>query len=347
MREPSFLQSSEWEEFQRRLGVATQRIGGALIVERATPLGRYWYLARARLTAELLTEIHAQAKKNGGLFIRIDPQEKLSISNYQISTTLPTQPQDTLVLDLTPSVNELFKNFHEKTRYNIRLAERKGITVTRASTSNSKELSAFLALSNKTSQRQNFHYHSTHYYQILLRVLGSNETPLNACLSAGKARLTVNAWTAWRYDQPVAAILTLADAQTKQSYYLHGASDHTARTLMAPHLLQWVAIQKAKELGCATYDFWGIAPPKSVAVIAKNRERRISCHCEESRATQQSDSCAFDPAHPWAGITRFKLGFGGEVVHYPDSVDLVLSPAPYTLYKLLRPIGRALRYMLY
>lgn len=87
--------------------------------------------------------------------------------------------------------------------------------------------------------------------------------------------------------------------------YYYGASDHHYRKVMAPYLLQWEAIKEAKKRGCKYYDFLGIAPEGAVN-------------------------------HRWAGVTQFKMKFGGEVLDYPKAKDLVLRPFWYFLYKLAK-----------
>lgn len=87
--------------------------------------------------------------------------------------------------------------------------------------------------------------------------------------------------------------------------YYYGASDHGKRHLMAPYLVQWTAIQEAKKRGCQFYDFLGIAPEG-----AKN--------------------------HPWAGVTDFKMKFGGRIENYPKAFDWVLRPLWMTLYSLYK-----------
>lgn len=101
--------------------------------------------------------------------------------------------------------------------------------------------------------------------------------------------------------------------------YLFGASDYKFRSLMAPHLLQWEAIKKGKDEGFQYYDFFGIAPHE------KNNN---------------PEGYPYDPKHQYAGVTRFKLGFGGEVFEQPGTYDLIIRPVKYKIYKLLRTIRR-------
>lgn len=87
--------------------------------------------------------------------------------------------------------------------------------------------------------------------------------------------------------------------------YVHGASSDTKKSLMAPYALHWHLIQDAKRHGMTAYDWWGIAPEG-------------------------------DPHHRLAGVTRFKRGFGGEVVELPRTQDIVLRPWMYRAYRLAR-----------
>ena len=91
--------------------------------------------------------------------------------------------------------------------------------------------------------------------------------------------------------------------------YLHGASSNEYRNIMAPYLLQWEAIMDAKKAGYEYYDFWGIAPDDN-------------------------------PRHKWAGVTRFKKGFGGTQINYPGTFDLVISKPWYMIYKIVRFLNR-------
>lgn len=96
-----------------------------------------------------------------------------------------------------------------------------------------------------------------------------------------------------------AMILFWGDTAT----YLHGGADFNYRQLMAPHLLHWEMIKQAKNDGYQFYDLGGIT-------LFSN--------------------------HPWAGITRFKLGFGAQVRSSGGAYDLIFQPFWYNLYNLLR-----------
>ena len=105
---------------------------------------------------------------------------------------------------------------------------------------------------------------------------------------------------AYYNNEPVAGSIILSCGDT--AYYLHGASDYSQRQLMAPYALHWENIKKFKSLKFKSYDLWGIDPQR------------------------------------WPGVTRFKLGWGGEQKEYPGSFDLVVSRFWYFIYNLARKI---------
>jgi lipid II:glycine glycyltransferase (peptidoglycan interpeptide bridge formation enzyme) len=293
----SFLQSKAWEQFQHASGKKTTRVDGALIIEYTTPLGSYYYAPRPNVTATTFQALVDHGRESGAMFIRIDPETTTDGFPGAVQKVPATAPQDSLLLHLKPT-EELLAGFHEKTRYNIRLAERKGVTVTESAEPDSKELQAFIALSTGTAERQAFRYHPANYYQMMLKTLGP----------ANDENVTVSVLVAWQGETPVAALIALWTPSI--AYYLHGASSYEHRSLMAPHLLQFKTMEQALSRGCARYDFWGIAPDGA------------------------------PDSHPWAGVTRFKLGFGGQRTHHPDSFAIVLKSIQYQLYLVARGIRR-------
>ncbi len=95
--------------------------------------------------------------------------------------------------------------------------------------------------------------------------------------------------------------------------YLYGASDYEYRNLMAPYLIQWEGIKMGKDLSCKLYDFFGVAPVKDGI---------------------------YDLKHQYAGVTRFKLGFGGAPYQVPGTFDLVINKNKYRMYNFLRKLRR-------
>ena len=125
---------------------------------------------------------------------------------------------------------------HSKTRYNIRLAERKGVTI-----DNKKDLKLFWDLNMTTTKRNRYQSHPKSYCEKLLKL--PNTYQINSYFE----------------NKPVACVILFKHGKTL--YYFIGASSNEHRNLMAPYLLQWEAIKLGKTLGCEVYDFWGMAPP--------------------------------------------------------------------------------------
>lgn len=272
----SFLQSFAWGEFQiaaghavRRfaLGEGTEILAVASIVEYRLPLGFcYWYLPRgpvvaSQLPAEkrnaiwshLLGQIRSAAKKQRVIFLRLDPALVVEsgtaseISAERLGLQLVSgsvQPKDTLVLDLTKKEEELLADMKPKTRYNLRLAEKKGVQVI-ATEGSGPDFEDFWRLMEETSARDGIVSHPRSYYARMLRTLNAAEGALRCRLYLAK------------FEGKVIAANIVLHFGT-YAVYLHGSSSDAQRNLMAPYLLQWRQIMDAKGAGCRIYDFWGI-----------------------------------------------------------------------------------------
>jgi len=228
---------------------------------------------------------------NRSLFIRFEPSEK--VESPRIKKTISITPAATLITSLEPSVHELLAAMHPKTRYNIGLAQRKGVEIKFFET---KDFNTVWPLFQETAERDGFRIHPKKHYQDLLNLEGDS--------------LRVFLVAAFFESKPLAANIMVDFHKTRT--YLHGASSNQDRNLMAPFLLHWELMKEAKERGLKFYDWWGIASTD-------------------------------DPKDPWAGITRFKKGFGGEVVKYPGTFDYILKPFGYWLYQISRAIMRKIR----
>ena len=312
-----FLQSFEWGEFQTAVSRQVFRyavfehgkiLAVASAVEHSLSMGlKYWYLPRGPIAfasagdAEqaaifdfFIKALKEKAKTRGVIFVRMEPPlekskrgmwDKFDLKNVAGSV----QPKDTLVLDLQKSEEDLLGEMKPKTRYNIRLAEKKGVEVfSEGFTANSFE--EFWKLIQETSSRDGIVSHSKDYYRKMLEVLGA------------QGNLKCKLYFARYENRTIAANIVLSFGG--YVIYLHGASSNDLRNLMAPYLLQWRQIQDAKNVAAKTYDFWGIT---------------------------------VDNAQPkWAGITRFKKGFGGKEVSYVGVYDLVINKFLYDLYARFR-----------
>jgi lipid II:glycine glycyltransferase (peptidoglycan interpeptide bridge formation enzyme) len=137
-----FLQSAEWLDFQETAGRKTWRLamfneqgniaGLCGAIEHAVRFGKkYFYIPRGPIgePEELINEMIKLAKKENSIFLKIEPSVKFQVLNLWFQETTPVQPRKTLVLDLNKSEEELLSSMHEKTRYNIRLAEKKNLSI--------------------------------------------------------------------------------------------------------------------------------------------------------------------------------------------------------------------------
>ncbi len=312
----SFLQSWQWGEMQGKLGVPYWRLteegeqgitGAALVVARQMPMGRKWLYvprgpiskasetsksseARAGFTG-LADQLLSLAEQQGAVFIRIEPAEIPTSDGWRKAAN-DVQPRHTLVLDLTKGEEELLSEMHQKTRYNIRLAEKRGVRI--RFSSDPADLDHFLRLSKDVHSRSAFSYHPDHYYRAMSEALSPTQN-FEIALAEYEG-------------QALAAHILVSFGDTVT--YVHGASSSSQRELMAPHLLQWESIKRAKSAGYRTYDFFGVKPPEA------------------------------DEKHSWSGITRFKEGFGGQRITYPGAYDYVLDPVWYWTYSTSRKLRR-------
>lgn len=292
MTSGAFLQSKQWADFQRSTGREAVFVEGVgLFVMNALPFGwKYAFCPKGPTTGVSVETLRIVADNLDVVFLRVEPTQRFDLqSTRRLKQTTAISPSHTLVTDLTKSEPDLLAAMHEKTRYNVRLAERKGVTVSIGTDS----IDDVWPLFEQTASRGQFRLHPKSYYQKML------------------ASGVVFIATAKVGDQIVAANLMVDFDGTRT--YLHGASGETHRNVMAPFLLHWELIKDAKRKGIEAYDWWGVAPEGA------------------------------DESHPWNGITRFKLGFGGNRLDSPGTFDFVARPLEYTIYKILRSIRRRAR----
>lgn len=239
-----FLQSWEWGEIQDRSGIGVARWLFSR-EQQIFPVQAFLYplfagyqlcyVPRTRY-ADIFTDpaITSFLKKKKILFVRIEPSTKASLPEGAKKVSC-RQPQQTLLVSLDQSDDDLLAQMHAKTRYNIRLAERKGVTV-----STKKNSEWFWRLNEETTARDDFQSHHKKYYEGML----TSES--------------VFQYTALVSHRPIASIICVHWGG--RMTYLHGASSNEERQLMAPYLLQWTAMQDAKKRGDHLYDVWGVAP---------------------------------------------------------------------------------------
>lgn len=265
----SFLQSFEWGEFQKsfdkkiwRIAIFQQGtiIASAQIIKEFFPLKgkNSFYIpfgpcfnkgieeeVKKECFNLILKKISELAKKENIIFLRIEPLSILPVLPENFNSKIPPkriQPQKTLILDLSKKQEEIFRNFTYRVRYNIKLAERKGVKIG----FQNKYIPEFYELMKKTTKRDKFRSFDEKHYKKLFD-FSSDALKVRLCFAKYKGKM-------------IAANILILFAQKVIS--LHGASDWEYRSLKAVNLLQWEAIKNAREQGYKIYDFWGVDAKK-------------------------------------------------------------------------------------
>jgi lipid II:glycine glycyltransferase (peptidoglycan interpeptide bridge formation enzyme) len=174
------------------------------------------------------------------------------IKNHWLSSIHNIQPPRTIIVDLKGSDEEILARMKQKTRYNIRLAEKKGVTVRAWD-----DLGAFHKMLLITGGRDGFGIHSRAYYQRAYELLHPQH----------KGELLLAEYQ----GKPLAALFVARNGN--RAYYLYGASTEAERNRMPTYLLQWEAMKWAKTHGCEEYDLWGV-PDEGEATLEAEFEKR-------------------------------------------------------------------------
>jgi len=250
------MQSWEWGEARKKMGVRVEKIieGDSIFQFTIHPIPytsfSVGYLPRSiKPTESVLTQLYEFGKKNKLVLIKLEPyiqndeSYKLQVASCKlIPSPHPLFPEWTQTLDLQKTEDELFKNLKPKTRYNIRLAEKKGVIIKEISTD--EGYSIFEKLYFETCKRQNYRGHTPTYHQQMWSSLKDSE-----------AHILV----AFLGEVPLAAYELLYF--NNRIYYLYGGSSLLHKNVMAPNLLMWEAIKLGKKLGAKEFDMWGSLPP--------------------------------------------------------------------------------------
>ncbi|MBN1246291.1 MAG: peptidoglycan bridge formation glycyltransferase FemA/FemB family protein [Anaerolineae bacterium] len=261
----NLLQTSQWGALKSEFGwdwdLVTVEDGdtlraGAVVLYRPLPLrlGTLAYVPRGPLVdwhdrdlvKRLFDRLHQVVRRRRAWACWVEPEAldgteaatALAEVGYRAATRT-IQPRSTIVVDLTPSEDDILMAMKSKTRYNIRLAERKDVTVRRGSVA---DADVFYDLMVETGERNEFGVHSGDYYRRALELFGPEDQ--------------VALFLAQYEGEPLAGLLAFSVG--KKAWYIAGASSDRHRNRMPAYAIQWAAMQWAKARGCETYDLWGI-----------------------------------------------------------------------------------------
>lgn len=303
-RDGGLFQSQEWRDFQAACGKKVWSLAEMSGTQQVLSfgLGSYGYAPRfpgVNADTATLENLRTFGQSAGWVFVRIEPQTDalLESCRQDLGTRLQkspsdVQPREILMVNVAKEEEVLLAEMKQKTRYNIRVAQKHGVVVEATVTDSDRE--TFLDLLTQTAERKEIQFHPREYYQKFLEYFDERQCEL---LVAKK-------------DTVILAGLLLVYYQGT-AYYLHGGSGDAGRKYMAPHLLQWEAMKRARARGCQQYDFGGVAI-ESLAPTGKD----------------------------WSGITRFKQGFAPhtKTTLFPGAYDIIIDSRRYFLYRTLRRI---------
>jgi peptidoglycan pentaglycine glycine transferase (the first glycine) len=259
------LQSYEWGEFKSRHGWQPSRllfvrghepVAAASVLHRRLPRGPWGVMyvpkgpaldhSDVELVVAVLSELEHLARERRAIFVKIDPDVMADRSDVGKilqkrgwrASAEQIQFRNTMLIDLRRSEEDLLSAMKAKWRYNVRLAQRKGVEVLQGGID---DLLLLYEMYTTTSARDEFIIRPFSYYA----------DAWGTFLSRGLAQLLLA-----RYVGEVLAGLILFHFGDK-AWYMYGASSDRHRNLMPNHLLQWEAMRWAKAHGCTSYDMWG------------------------------------------------------------------------------------------
>jgi peptidoglycan pentaglycine glycine transferase (the first glycine) len=266
------LQTGEWGELKSAFGWKPVRIvsgeAGVQVLYRKLPLGfTIGYIPKPAISVqqpvfsqELWREIDSVCGQNRAIFLKLEPDlwqdtkpDNLPITNYKLRVSPHNiQPPRTIIIDIKGSEEEILARMKQKTRYNIRLAEKKSVTIRAWD-----DIESFYKMMLITGGRDGFGVHSREYYQRAYELLHPKQM--------GELLL------AEYQGKPLAALFVARNGS--RAYYLYGASTDEERNRMPTYLLQWEAMKWSKAHGCEEYDLWGV-PDEEEVTLETNFEKR-------------------------------------------------------------------------
>lgn len=297
------IQSWEWGEFRKSLGIPLLRYGlyknGRLqkafqLTLHKIPFTNQYvgYLPKGPFPDKELAEaLRKIGQENNCAFIKMEPATE--IPNTFKPSPKPLFTKYNFIIDLTKSEEELLKNMHPKTRYNIKLAQKHGVKVEERN--DDKAFEIYSKLYFETTQRQGYHGHNVQYHRRVWKTLRD----------ANMARLLIAYYQlpTTNYRLPLTAWMLLNFKDTL--YYPYGGSSKEHQNLMASNLVAWEAIRLGKKLGLKKFDMWGALGPDA------------------------------NSSDPWYGFHKFKQGYGGQLVEYIGTYDLVFNFPLYWVFTFI------------
>jgi len=312
------VQTWEWGDFQESQGHKVYRLG---VFDQQKMLSAYTLsfhrvphtnysigtiLRGPEITADMIKNVKKIAENENALFVKIEPdvidkvydnrneliKNESTVLNFPslvISPKVAFYPHS-FIIDLQKGEDDLLAQMSSKTRYNIKVANRHGVTISHSRSD--ADFETYLKLIFDTTKRQGFYLHTKDYHRQQWAILKKTDIP--------------EIFFATYQGQVLASFMTFK--LKDRLFYPYGASLDLHREVMAPTLLMWEVIKYGRSLGLNTFDMWGSLGPD-----AREGENGFGFH-------------------------RFKQGYGGNLVQFVGTYDLVINPHLYKLYNLVDKI---------
>jgi len=258
------IQSWEWGEFRRKMGLDLVRLGhfesnnlscAYQLTFHPVPFFKYsvGYLPKGPMPDEKMVEaLKTLGQKKNVAFIKIEPNvisDKSKVISDKFRNLGLVQSKKSLftkynfLIDLTKTEEQLLAAMHPKTRYNIGIAQKKGVEVYESTKEEDFEI--YLKLYFETTKRQKYFGHTSSYHKLVWQTLA----PVKM------ARLLIAKYQ----GEPLVAWMLLNFASTL--YYPYGGSSKEYKDVMASNLIAWEAIRLGKKMGLKVFDMWGALAP--------------------------------------------------------------------------------------
>lgn len=299
------LQSWRWGEFKRRSGWGVDRI----VTPDGSAMAQVLYRTRGPLSVgyiprgpahsesgeglpELAALVERAAKQRRSLFAVLEQNAPFPAGATGFDKWIAgpdyVQPGRTVKVRLTDD-ETMLQRMHQKTRYSVRLAMRKGVQIESFEGLCADGLAMFYALLTETSERNQFGVHSETYYRDFLDVFGKDSLIMIARVNG----------------EPAAGLIAAKFGD--EAIYMYGGSSTEHRSVGAAFLVQFEAMRWARERGANSYDLWGIP------------------HQDIPAETEVLDAVPATRGDDWRGLLRFKMGFAGDVIDYPRPIERQFS----------------------
>jgi lipid II:glycine glycyltransferase (peptidoglycan interpeptide bridge formation enzyme) len=303
------LQSWAWGAFKERFGWEVERIAApgpagealAQVLFRRKAGVSIGYVPRgpvlpqddADTAAEFWARLDEVARRHRTLTIIVEPDSEIPDSLKQwlrpAADLSPIQPSRSVKIELLDD-QALIDQMHPKTRYNVRLARRRGVVI-HAVENTASSIDEFYMMLRDTASRNAFVVHAPDYYREFLNVFGDD-----ACLMFAEFENK-------RVAGAIAAVFG------EEGIYMYGASSTRDRAHGAAFLLQHEIMRWARERGALRYDLWGIPDYDPESTVSETGDRLVASKGDDRR-----------------GLYEFKTRFGGHIVRYPAPLERAYHP---------------------